>query len=69
LSVSCRARVTSPEDHRLCFHNTLDEKKDVARRAAPGLPPASDPEDAAETMRLCFELEEAIAQLWHVVQR
>ena len=56
-------------DDHLWFHNTTDEKKDVARRAALGLPPVITPEDAAETMRLCFEFEEAATQPWKVVER
>jgi predicted dehydrogenase len=46
------------EDH-LWFHNTLDQTKDVVRRVAQGLPPATPARDAYETMRLCFAAEES----------
>lgn len=57
------------KDDLAWFHNTADEKRDVARRVARGLPPATGPEDAAETMRLCFEFEEAAMRPWAVVER
>jgi predicted dehydrogenase len=46
------------EDH-LWFHNTLDQTRDVVRRVAQGLPPATSARDAYETMRLCFAAEES----------
>lgn len=57
------------KDDHAYFHNTTDEKLDAARRVAEGLPPAIDPEDAAETMRLCYEFEEAACGPWKVVER
>lgn len=41
------------------FHNTRDQNLDIARRVAMGEGPAIVPEDAAETMKLCLEFEEA----------
>lgn len=64
-----RVESWEPEEDHLWFHNTADEKKDVARRAALGLPPAIDPEDAAETMRLCFAFETAAEGPRQVVER
>ncbi len=46
------------EDH-LWFHNTFNQTQDVVRRVAQGLPPATPPRDAYETMRLCFAAEES----------
>ena len=56
-------------DTQKYVHNTADEKKDVAARIINGLPPIIDPEDAAETMRLCFAFEEAASKSWQVVER
>jgi predicted dehydrogenase len=53
------------EDH-LWFHNTFDQTRDVVRRVAQGLSPATPARDAYETMRLCFAAEES-AQSGHVV--
>lgn len=47
------------EDH-LWFHNTFDQTRDVVRRVAQGLPPATPARDAYETMRLCFAAEESV---------
>ncbi len=41
------------EDHHY-YHNTEDQTKDIVRRVAQGLPPATPARDAYETMRLCF---------------
>ena len=41
------------------FHNTKDQARDIVRRVAEGLPPASHAADAYETMRLCFAAEES----------
>lgn len=64
-----RKETWKSEDDHLYFHNTRDEKIDAARRAALGLPPAIDPEDAAETMRICYEFEAAMNRPWAVVER
>jgi len=56
-------------EDNLQFHNTADEKRDVIRRVAEGLPPALAPEDAAETMRLCYAAEEALESgEWKIVE-
>lgn len=68
-STMVRVESWEPGQDHLWFHNTADEKRDVARRVALGLPPAIDPEDAAETMRLCFAFEEAAARPWMIVER
>ncbi len=57
------------EDTEKYVHNTTDEKKDAATSIINGLPPIIDPEDAAETMRLCFAFEEAASKPWQVVER
>jgi predicted dehydrogenase len=49
---------TKEQDHEY-FHNTTEQNLDIARRVAEGLGPAIEPEDAAETMRLCLEFEKA----------
>lgn len=61
-------RWKQPEDHAY-FHNSFDLKVDIARRVVEGKPPHMDPHDAAETMKLCYEFEEAATQPWKVVER
>lgn len=57
------------DDHRY-YHDTTTQNEDIVRRVAQGLPPAIAPEDAAETMRLCFEMEDAALKgEWRVVER
>ena len=56
------------DDHAYC-HNTTDEKIDAIRRVANGLQPAIDPADAAETMRLSYEFENAASKEWKVYNR
>ncbi|MAE66539.1 MAG: hypothetical protein CMJ18_19900 [Phycisphaeraceae bacterium] len=48
------------EDHDY-FHNTTDQTKEVVRRVAEGLGPATPARDAYETTRLCFAAEAAAA--------
>ncbi len=55
-------------DHHY-FHNTTDQNLDIARRVYEGLPPSISPEDAAETMRLCFEMEQAAIEGKGLVER
>jgi len=57
------------EEDQIYSHNTRDQNVDIARRALEGRPPAIDPEDAAETMRLCFEFEGAAESGWRIVER
>ncbi|MDD3927954.1 MAG: Gfo/Idh/MocA family oxidoreductase [bacterium] len=58
------------EDDSAYFHNTHAQNLDIARRVALGEEPAINPEDAAETMRLCLEFEEAAAAgTWNVCYR
>lgn len=47
------------EDDFAYFHNTKGQNLDIAQRVASRERPAIDPEDAAETMRLCLEFEKA----------
>jgi len=56
-------------DERVFFHNTDAQNKDIVRRVLAGEPPAIDPEDAQETMRLCMEFSEAINRRWEVIER
>jgi UDP-N-acetyl-2-amino-2-deoxyglucuronate dehydrogenase len=60
---------TKEQDHEY-FHNTRAQNLDIARRVAEGLGPAIEPWDAAETMRLCLEFEEAAERGgWEIVAR
>lgn len=49
-----------PDQDQIYFHNTIDQNLDIVKRVAENLPPYTDPEDSLETMRLCFEAEEAM---------
>jgi len=51
----------------LYYHNTEGQNVDIARRAASGKPPAIAPEDAAETMMLCFGFQRAADAGWQVI--
>jgi len=58
------------EEDYTYFHDTVTQNEDIARRVAMGLPPAFELEDAAESMRLSFEMEEAATSgKWAVVER
>lgn len=50
-------------EDNIYFHNTHEQNLDIVRRVAAGQCPAIDPEDAAETMRLCLEFEGAAADV------
>jgi predicted dehydrogenase len=54
-----RTETWDPDQSAAYVHNTHAEKRDVADRVATGLPPKIDPTDAAETMRLCYDFEDA----------
>lgn len=57
-------------DDHFYFHNTTDQNLDIVRRVVQKLPPAIAPEDAGESMRLCFEMEDAaINGTWKIVER
>lgn len=56
------------EDH-IYFHNTTEQNIDIARRAVLEQEPAIDPEDAAETMRLCYDFEDAVTKAWQIYER
>lgn len=56
-------------DERVYFHNTDAQNKDIVRRVLAGEPPAIDPEDAQETMRLCMEFSDAINRRWEIIER
>ena len=56
-------------DERVFFHNTDAQNKDSVRRVLAGEPPAIDPEDAQETMRLCMEFSEAFNRRWEIIER
>ena len=64
-----RTETWAQEDGEAYMHNTPAEKRDVPRRIVEGLPPAIAPDDAAETMRLCHDFEEAAAAGAWAVQR
>lgn len=64
-----RVETWKPEEDHFYFHNTTDQNIDIARRVSEGLGPAIEPEDAAETMRLCYEFETAAQQTWKVIER
>ena len=51
------------------FHNTDAQNRDIVRRVLAGLPPAIDPEDAQETMRLCMEFSKAFDRRWEIIER
>ncbi len=61
-----RVETWSPGEDARYFHNTREQNIDIARRVAAGEPPALDPEEAAETMRLCFAFQRAAAAGWAV---
>lgn len=61
-------RWTRKDDYHY-FHNTISQNEDIVRRVVCSLPPGLDPEDAAESMRLCFGMEDAITdKVWKVVE-
>lgn len=51
------SKTWSAEDDFAWFHNTHDQALDIVRRVVAGEPPAIHPQDALETMRLCFAAE------------
>jgi len=51
---------SAEEDHAY-FHNTTDQTREVVRRVAEGLGPATPARDAYETTRLCFAAEASAA--------
>jgi predicted dehydrogenase len=48
-----------PSEDARHYHNTIDQTRDVVRRVSEGLPPAIAPEDALQTMELCFAAEQS----------
>jgi len=53
-STLVQERTWSAAEDQQYFHNTLDQTRDVVRRVAGGLAPATAARDAYETMRVCF---------------
>lgn len=49
---------TVADDH-VHFHNTTDQTHDIVRRVEAGEPPRITPQDALETMRVCFAAEQS----------
>jgi predicted dehydrogenase len=55
-----------PSEDDFYFHNTCDQTHDIVRRVKEGLSPKTPPQDAYQTMRLCFAAERS-ADLSRVV--
>ena len=47
------------KDDFLYYHNMEDQTRDIVRRVSKGLPPSISPEDAYQTMRLCYAADES----------